>query len=457
MGMPKDTPIKRGAFGRGLALSIASARAGGAFALDGALRKLGGRGDEARLTREAQRFASSLGELKGSYVKIGQMFALLGEHFLPAPLTTALHDLESDAKPLDWRHIRPVIVSALGNRADRLVIQPEALAAASLAQVHRATVSDSEASVVVKVQYPTVVDVLEEDFNAVVRMLRLARWIPASRDFDSWLSLLRIQLMAEVDYPRERYMAEQVTQAVAQWRYTQRLAAPVLVPRYYAELCADGVLVMDYMAGERLTASLVQRLSQHMRNALGKTMLQLFFLELFELGLMQADPNFGNYLIDPASGSLILLDFGSVIELDVAVRQALADTMIGGLEGNDALLMDGLERLGCLRSDSSDYARDTFRGFIRHLLEPLRPPETLPNDYLNAEGQYCWATSGLLTRAGKKAANSAASRHFSIPNAEFALIARKLTGVFTFIAMLEAEFNAWDVVATFIEQREVIQ
>ncbi len=62
------------------------------------------------------------------------------------------------------------------------------------------------------------------------------------------------------------------------------------------------------------------------------------------------------------------------------------------------------------------------------------------------------ATSDLMTRAGKKAAGSAATRHFSVPSAEFALIARKLTGVFTFIAVLEAEFNAWDVMGSFIEE-----
>jgi len=453
--MPKDRPIKRGAIGRGFALSIASARAGGAFALDGALRKLGGRGDDARLQREAKRFASKLGELKGSYVKIGQMFALLGEHFLPSPLTQALHELESDAQRLDWRHIQPVLTEALGDRLEDLTIETTALAAASLAQVHRATLRGSHQSVVVKVQYPTVVDVLEEDFDAVVRMLTLARWIPASREFDGWLALLRSQLLAEVDYSRERQMAARVGNAVALWCDQQRLDAPVLVPKYHADLSGEDVLIMDYMIGERLSPSLVRQLTQPLRDALGKTMLQLFFLEVFELGLMQADPNFGNYLIDPASGSLVLLDFGSVIALDLEVRQALADTMIAGLEGNDQALINALERLGCLHSDSTDHARNTFRSFIQHLLEPLRPAEHLPAMYLNSEGQYCWALSSLVARAGKKAANSAASRHFSIPNAEFALIARKLTGVFTFIAMLEAQFNAWDVVAPFIEQREV--
>jgi len=107
--MAKNKPIRRGAISRGLSLSIAGARAGGAFAFDSAIRKLRGEeaGNSERLEREAQRFARSLGELKGSYVKIGQLFALLGEHFLPAPLTAALHQLESQAQPLAWRYVEP--------------------------------------------------------------------------------------------------------------------------------------------------------------------------------------------------------------------------------------------------------------------------------------------------------------------------------------------------------------
>ncbi|MEM8564617.1 MAG: AarF/ABC1/UbiB kinase family protein, partial [Pseudomonadota bacterium] len=68
----------------------------------------------------------------------------------------------------------------------------------------------------------------------------------------------------------------------------------------------------------------------------------------------------------------------------------------------------------------------------------------------NAEGQYCWARSRLMHRAGKRGAKSAASKHFTPPNRDFALIARKLTGVFTFITVLEAEFNAHDLVAAHI-------
>ena len=76
----------------------------------------------------------------------------------------------------------------------------------------------------------------------------------------------------------------------------------------------------------------------------------------------------------------------------------------------------------------------------------------MPGEYLNAKGEYCWAKSRLMRRAGKQAALSATSRHFTTPSRDFALIARKLTGVFNFIAALEAEFNAHDMVQSHISR-----
>ena len=77
--MPENNSIRRGGLARGLRLSLAGARAGGAFAIDGALKKIRGdaRDEDTLLDREARRFARQLGELKGSYVKIGQLLACL--------------------------------------------------------------------------------------------------------------------------------------------------------------------------------------------------------------------------------------------------------------------------------------------------------------------------------------------------------------------------------------------
>ena len=452
--MPKDKPIRRGAFARGLSLTVAGARAGGAFALDGAVRRIWGdnTGNPARLEREAERFADRLGELKGSYVKIGQLFALLGEHFLPLPLTRALHRLEADTQPIQWRHMEPVFRAALGDHFAELTIEHEALAAASLAQVHRATVNETGESVVIKVQYPELAEVLDEDFQAVVRMLRLARWIPAGRDFDSWLSTLHNQLKAEIDYPRERVIAREMALALAGHPGLVDMGIELRIPAFFDDYCGPQCLTMAYVAGHRVGSEAVAALSQQQRDALGRLMLKLFFIEIFELGIMQTDPNFGNYLISGGGDSLTLLDFGSVVHLSASLRGALCDTIVAGCRRDEQAIYDALERLGCLNADAGSHAKTTFRTFVCNLLEPLAHPSELPREFLNSRGEYCWGRSGLIKRTGRHVTRSVTSRDFTIPSGDFAMVARKLTGVFTFISVLNAQFNAYDLVAPYLDK-----
>ena len=452
--MPRDKSIRRGGLARGLRLSLAGARAGGAFAVDGALRKMRGDApdDDDLLNREGRRFASQLGELKGSYVKIGQLLALLGEHFLPAPLTRALHELENQTQPVVWSEMESVFRSGLGAHYSKLEIEPEALAAASLAQVHRARIISTGEHVVVKGQYPDLVALLDEDFNAVVKMLRLAKWVPGSRDFDSWLATLHTQLLAEVDYPREHRVAKAMAEGLSQHAALQSAPVAIRIPQFWRELCSADVLTMEYIEGHRAASTEVATLSQATRNELGKVMLRLFFAEVFDLGLIQTDHNFGNYLINDDGSELTLLDFGSVFELDETVRTALCNTIVAGLINDDARLENALVALGCLKSDAGEVARATFKAFIGNLLEPLRPPEALPPEHLNAEGLYCWGRSDLIIRSGQQVARSLTNREFAIPSGDFAMVARKLTGVFTFIAVLNGEFNGHDIVKPYLDQ-----
>jgi len=452
----KSSTFKRGAFGRGLVVSVAGIRAGGALALDGALQRLTGSDEPTPfMKREARRFVDELGRLKGTYVKIGQMLALLGEHFLPPVLTEALHELESSTDPLPWQEIEPTLRHSLGDRLDELDVQHSAIAAASLAQVHRATIRKTGEQICLKIQYPGLADVIDADFDAVVRMLLLARWVEAGRELDDWLESMREHLHHEIDYHREADMGDRVAALAGETRSGLvtsgvRYHVPTRYPRY----CTDQVLAMEYVQGHLVTQSEIAHLPQPRRDALGKAMLELFFLELYEWGVLQTDPNFGNYLVrmGEESDDLVLLDFGSTMHCEEDFLVHLGNAIASGQAQDRETLEDSLVGLGCLRADSSDFARETFTGFCLQLLEPLRPPEFLPQDYLNSEGQYCWGRSRLMQRVGKRAASSAATRHFATPSREFAMIARKLTGVFTFIAVLDAQFNAHDLVHEYIER-----
>jgi predicted unusual protein kinase regulating ubiquinone biosynthesis (AarF/ABC1/UbiB family) len=457
--MSKRTGIKRGKLSRSISVSLAGLRAGGAFALDGAVKKLRGTEGEPLsspfVRREAHRFVAELGRLKGTYVKIGQMLALLGEHFLPPVLTEALHQLESQTQPLPYADIEAELRSVLGDRMDELQIEHEAIAAASLSQVHRARIIASGEQICLKIQYPGLAEVIDSDFDTVVNMLMLARWVKAGRDLDEWLAAMREQLHQEIDYQREAEMGDKVSgfatdtdSKLGRYRVTYH------VPKRYPRYCCGTVLAMEYVSGHLVTQPEVAGLSQARRNALGSAMLELFFNELYQWGVLQTDANFGNYLIRSSqhSDDIVLLDFGSILSCDDNFLLHLGNTIAAGQSGDRSLLVSSLIGLGCLQEHNSELAKNSFSDFCLELLEPLRAPEDLPSEHLNDKGQYSWGSSRLMRRVGKKAAASAATLDFTAPSREFAMIARKLTGVFTFISVLNAEFNGHDIAHRHIEQ-----
>ena len=456
----KQRGLKSRAIPRGLSVSLAGLRAGSALAVDSAVQKVMRRkstdGDSEFARREARRFVGELGKLKGTYVKIGQMMALFGEHFLPPALADAMHDLGDQTEPLHWDALESAVRVSLGARFDELDIEPEAIAAASLAQVHLAKVRETGEWICLKIQYPGLAEVIDSDFDAVVRMLLLARWVKAGRDLDDWLESMRQHLHNEIDYGREAELTTRMGDLV---RGVEVSGVTYHVPADHERYCTDTVLALEYIDGYSVTDDRVAVLSQERRNALAKGMLELFFFEVYDWGCLQTDPNFGNYLLRlddrrkrEAQDELVLLDFGSILDCSGEFLYHLRHIIDAGQQQDVPRLVDSLIGLGCLQPDASEEGRQMFADFCLHLLEPLRPPESLPAEYLNDKGEYCWARSSLMRRAGKQAALSATSRHFSPPSRDFALIARKLTGVFTFIDVLEAEFNAYEMVESHIQR-----
>lgn len=445
---------------RTLTASLAGIRAGSALAVDSVVQRVMGRGpdddDSEFARREARRFVQELGKLKGTYIKIGQMLALFGEQFLPRVLVTALRDLSDQTEPLHWDALESSVRDSLGDRYQELDIDPKAIAAASLAQVHLARIRTSGEWICLKLQYPGLAQVIDSDFDAVVRMLLLARWVKAGRELDDWLESMRVHLHNEIDYRREAAYTQKMSVLVQR---VQTASVGYYVPQLHPQYCTGSVLAMEYIEGFSVADPDVAKLSLERRNALAKGMLELFFYELYEWGMLQTDPNFGNYLLrlddrrkKVARDELVLLDFGSVLECPEDFLKHLRRTIDAGQRQNMSQLQEGLIGLGCLQADASEEGRKLFAHFCLHLLEPLRPPARLPAQFLNAKGEYCWGKSQLMRRAGKLAAQSAANRHFTTPSRDFALIARKLTGVFNFIAALDAEFNAYDMAQSHIRR-----
>ena len=440
--------IKSGGLRRRFAISAAGARGGLGLLSSKASSLLLPKDqqaahNDAALSREAARFVKELGELKGAYVKIGQMLALYGEHLLPKPVTEALHTLEAQTTAIHWSTIEPEVVQSLGeDYTQTLSIDTQAFAAASLAQVHKALLctEDVPQAVCVKIQYPGIADAIDDDFRNVMQMLSLARWIQSGRQLDRLTRELKTHLMHEVNYEHERNTAQKVAGLLkADKRYK--------VPHYYADLCTETLLTMEFVDGYDVTHPDVQGLSQARRNAIAESMLDLFFKEAFEWGLMQTDPNFGNYriLIDPQGDNdqLVLLDFGAVHDLGHSFSQSLRKTILSAHQGELDQTVEGLIELGCLRADDSEGVKESFAEFCMFILEPFKTDlSSMYKPAITTDGLYDWHASRLLKRAGRLGSEGMLVKGFVIPPSEFMLMVRKLTGVFTFVSTLGAKLDS---------------
>lgn len=441
--------IKTGSFERRLSLTRAGLFAGTRVASHMATNWLSGRQNRekrhrAMLSTQARFLVDELGKLKGSVVKIGQVMALYGEHFLPEEVTEALHTLEDQTTSLEWQAIERVLEDELGaDRLAQLDVEPEPIGAASLGQVHRARRRSDGLDLVLKVQYPGVADAVDSDLNAVAQLLRVARLVSFGPEFNDWLEEVRQMMHREVDYRLEAETTEKFRTLLA-------TDPRFIVPRVLPEFSTARVICSTYEHGHSVSSQPVRDLQLARRSALGEAALELFFRELFVWGEIQTDPNFGNYRIriageqggDPEYDRIVLLDFGAVQTYSDEFLKPVIQMIQASYENNLQAVIDGGVSLRFMSTDWPDDVLETFGQVCMSVLEPLARDKSLWPDYaVNSEGQYRWKQSELPSRVARQAARSAISRYFRVPPKEFVFLNRKLIGVYTFVAVLNSEFN----------------
>ena len=447
--------IKTGSFERRLSLTKAGLFAGTRMATHMATNLFSSKETrQARhremLSKQAQYLVEELGKLKGSVVKIGQVMALYGEHFLPVEVTEALHTLEDQTTALEWPVIRAELEKELGTeRLAQLEVEEEPIGAASLGQVHRARRRSDGLELCLKVQYPGVADAIDSDLSAVTRLLKMARVVSFGPDFDEWLDEVRVMMHREANYDLEARTTD---------RFRRMLEDDprLVVPRVLFEFSTSHVMATTYETGYSVTSPQVQGLSVQRRSELGKAALELFLRELFEWGEMQTDPNFGNYRVRLADDEgrpdrLVLLDFGAVQAYSEQFLRPVRDMIQASYERDLDRVVRGAVALRFTRGDWPIEVQRRFGEICMGVLEPLsRADSPKPDFALNERGAYRWRHSDLPNRIARQATRSAVSRYFRIPPREFVFLNRKLVGVYTLISVLGAEFNGQDILEKFL-------
>ena len=430
--IPSSRAARLGAFGR-LAGGVASGMLG-----EGARRLA--RGERPRMRDlvltpgNVGRLADRLSHLRGAAMKLGQMISMDAGDLLPPELAAILAQLRSQAHRMPPEQLRRVLDSEWGpdwrRRFARFNATP--IAAASIGQVHRATLPDGR-KLAIKVQYPGVRESIDSDVDNVATLLRVSGVLPRELDLAPLLTEAKRQLHEEADYERE---AAQMTR-FADWLDGH---ADYVVPRPLPELTTARVLAMDFIDGIPIEA--LADAPQEQRDAAMRDLMALVLREMFEFGAMQTDPNFANYRFQPDTGRLVLLDFGAARDVDPATAQGYRSLLSAGLSGDRDAVREAARAAGFL----GEAAVARHRPLVDRMIDIVVTEMSRP-------GPFDFGDRGFVEVLREQGMEMAADRStWHIPPVETLFVQRKVSGTALLAARLEARVDVRELVRPYLEE-----
>lgn len=315
--------------GRTRRLMGLGARTGGALLKT----RLGGQADWRAL---GEALFEGLSELKGPAMKLAQIMSQWDD-LLPPDLAEELARLQRQAEPMPWSKIREALVMQYGDIDHYFSeIEERPFASASMGQVHRATTHKGE-TIVLKVQYPGLAEVLESDLVQVRRIMRLGRWfkVPQAR-LDALFDELAESLRGELDYHAE-------ADALARYRERYKDDPRLVIPEPLPALSGQHVLAMRYVGGTPLRE--LAQADDATRQGVAHALADWITQELFTYGELHADPHAGNFAADD-QGRLIIYDLGAVIAVPEARIKAMMQLLDATLKHDPMGMDEALMKMG---------------------------------------------------------------------------------------------------------------
>lgn len=300
------------------------------------------------------RLVQELDELKGMAMKVGQILSYL-DVGLPDDVTASLAHLQRGADPLAFSVVQAELERSLAAPLDQLfdTIDPEPVAAASIGQVHRATLGGRDWAV--KVRYPGIEDTLRSDFQQLGAIGRLAS-LGTAVDGRALVDELRTRVLEECDYGHEADEQEAFRTLLAD-------VPTLVVPEVRRDRCGDGVLTTAWWEGQALFD-----VDPSEQEALASSLVQALWGPLAR-GVLHADPHPGNYLW--TGDRLVMLDFGCVRHLSALEARQVLHLLATAIDGSDEALRRAiLDAEMAPRPDRIDWER--MLALWRWMVAPYR-------------------------------------------------------------------------------------
>jgi len=308
----------------------------------------------------AEELAQDLERLGPTFIKLGQLLSTRAD-LLPGPYLEALTRLQDQIEPFPYEEVERIVSGELGVRLSKAFadFDPTPLAAASLAQVHRAYMRDGRA-VVVKVQRPDIRDLIVGDLealNEIAHFLDQHTELGKRYEFENMLVNLRKSLLRELDFTIEANNLHTIGQNLIEFEN-------IVVPEPIDNYTTTRVLTMEYIAGKKITALNPLRLLEIDGSALADELFRAYLKQFLIDGLFHADPHPGNVFVTD-DNRIALLDVGMVGRMTRSFQDNLLRLMLAISEGRGEMAAEAAIRMG---EAKEGFNRSTFERRITDLV-----------------------------------------------------------------------------------------
>jgi predicted unusual protein kinase regulating ubiquinone biosynthesis (AarF/ABC1/UbiB family) len=330
----------------GILAGLGGARYAGAKAAN--LVRSKDRGDERMeelALESAEKLVETLGTMKGAAMKMGQLASFIDTDYLPDEYREIYQEklgkLRTSAPAMPWEKVRKVLTEEYDEPYEELFgeFETQAFAAASIGQVHRATLPDGR-KVAVKIQYPGVDAAIRADLSNAGMILRFAKALAPGLDAKAVAKELKERVLEELDYEYEAQNQRTFARAYRDHPF-------IYVPDVVTRLSRDRVLVTEYVEG--LGFDEVKQLDRETRSRFGEIVFRFYLGSIFQLQHFNADAHPGNYLLRD-DGRVAFLDFGMTKRLDREQIELEIEVVKARVDGDPERLREKLHDLGFLKN-----------------------------------------------------------------------------------------------------------
>lgn len=378
--------------------------------------------NKAELLKEVGlQIADTLGNMKGAVMKVGQVVAQYKDIF-PPEVSHALEKLQKDAPSLPFSDIKPHIEQELKQPISAVFshFEERAFAAASIGQVHKATLKTGE-QVVVKVQYPNVDESCDNDLKQVKLALKLTGLLKVDKQTQNDIfSEIKNSLYDELDYTKEAHNLKVFSAFHAK-------DENLIIPKVYEEFSSKRLLTLSYEAGYSLQEA--STWEDNVKTKMAHTLFNMSASQIFFLRKIHCDPHAGNFAFRE-DGKVVVYDFGctrTYSEADIAIFKKL---VLSAKTSNINELEDCLRQLSIRNNDDQQIPESFYQPWMDMVNPPLFADET-----------YDFGQGDVHLKVMEQLKKSMKYWDCFKPSAKTMMLDRTISGIYWNIVNLNAKAN----------------